>query len=102
MTFLQAKKALAKLAKGDYHSLRYELIEVSPGKLKEDCTVYINDFSFHSGPTWEVALLKMKNQVEGVVVDKAQIPKGHPVDECPECEAVTDGVKCEFCRRAGI
>ena len=78
MTFLQAKKELKKLAKGQYHSVGYELTEYTTGEQKAECRVYIHGFGSCVAPTWRYALEKMQEQVDlnAKKIDKKEMPKG--------------------------
>ena len=72
MTFVEAKKALKKLAKGDMHAIRYDLTEHSSKVVEWSCCVYINNFGHHSAETWQEALdsIKMKiAQTEQPIAD---------------------------------
>jgi hypothetical protein len=60
MTFLQAKTELKEMAKGEYHSLSYEMTEYSDGEIRVECRVYIHGHEHSYGGTWEEALSKMR------------------------------------------
>ncbi len=64
MDFLQAKRKLKKLAKGKYHTVRYEVTEFSDrGGLSQTCTLYIDGHNFEYGANWEQAFKGMVQQV---------------------------------------
>ena len=60
MTFKTAKKKLKALAGERYHSLQYELTEYTTGGLTQECRAYIDDYGWHSAPTWKAVLLKLE------------------------------------------
>ena len=59
MTFKEAKKALSKMAKGEYHTITYQITELRPGEIVEECAVYIHGKDRLTGKTWEEAIEKM-------------------------------------------
>ena len=63
MKFVEAKKRLKELAKGDYHSLVYTETITSTGEKLTLCEVYINGYNYRSGETWESALAKMERKI---------------------------------------
>lgn len=80
MKFMEAKKKLEKMAKGEYHSLTYEITEysnnVTPPTVK--CTTYINGQTHLSASTWKESLKLMEVAINP--------PKKKPMDlkEAPE------------------
>jgi len=64
MTFLEAKTALKELAKGEYHSISYEISEYSSGGLEIKCTMYVHGYRHTTDcKTWEDALFNMRQQM---------------------------------------
>ena len=63
MKFVEAKKRLKELAKGDHHSLKYYETVTHTGEIIVFCEVYINGYNFRSGETWESALAAMERQI---------------------------------------
>ena len=66
MKFLIAKRELAKIAKGQYHSLRYELSQYSKktgSRPVVECAVYIHGFSWHREKNWKEALKQIRKEV---------------------------------------
>lgn len=64
MTFLEAKAALKDLAKGEYHSISYEISEYSSGGLDIKCTLYVHGYRYTADcRTWEDAIQDMKQQM---------------------------------------
>jgi len=62
MTFEQAKKRLARIAKGEYHAIKYELtVPTAKRKLPEEaeCSVYIHGGEWYGSDTWEGAFKLM-------------------------------------------
>lgn len=68
MTFEEAEKKLAEIAGESYFSLSFERSTRPKGYYKTDpektvtntiCSVYISDYKWHSGPTWEDAFRKL-------------------------------------------
>jgi len=59
-----AKGQLKKLAKGEYHSIRYEVTEYVSHRTAERCAVYISQYDYSVGPTWDDALEAMKKQIK--------------------------------------
>ena len=58
MTFEAAKRKLAKIAKGEYHAIQYEICVASkefPGPDEVECGIYIHGKKWYSGPTWDAA-----------------------------------------------
>jgi len=62
MTFLEAKAELKEIARGEYHSVRYEVTEYASGGEEVDCYVYIHDYGSEQGGTWREALDKMRKK----------------------------------------
>ena len=62
MTFKQAKKKLKAMAKGRYHSIKYDLSEHSGGDQEAVCTLYIADRGMPSAPTWDQAFALLENK----------------------------------------
>lgn len=61
MTFKEAKKALSKMAKGEYHTISYQITESRPGEIEEECAVYIHGKDRFVGETWEEVIEKMSD-----------------------------------------
>ena len=65
MTFEEAEKKLAEIAGKSYFSLSFERSTRPKGYYKTDpektttCSVYIHNYKWHSGPTWEDAFRKL-------------------------------------------
>ena len=59
MTFKEAKKALSKMAKGEYHAISYQITELQPGEIEEECAVYIYGKKRLAGETLEEVIEKM-------------------------------------------
>ncbi len=55
MNFVEAKQKLKKVAKGRYHSLRYEVTEDASGDLTQVCVVYIDGSEILEAPSWAEA-----------------------------------------------
>lgn len=62
MTFKQAKRKLKEEAKGQYHSIKYDLSEHSNGDQTSDCTLYVAHRGMHNAPTWEHAFALLLNE----------------------------------------
>jgi hypothetical protein len=68
--FQEAKDQLKKLAKGKYHTVSYELIELQDGSQETYCCMYINDKEkgrIGDGKTFSDAYNKLKKRlIEGI------------------------------------
>jgi len=60
MKFIEAKEKLKIIAKGKYHSLRYELTEHTDGEQVVRTALYIDGLDHFSGPTWEDAFRRIE------------------------------------------
>jgi len=67
MTFEEAERELAALAKGEYHAIRYERTTTHLGSVIVKCTVYISEQENHTAPTWRGALDKMIKAIDRTV-----------------------------------
>jgi hypothetical protein len=68
MTFKTALKKLKKIADGKYLSINYEFTKFSDkcdGVEEASCTVYIDGYNRHSGPTWKAAFDKLEIEMKG-------------------------------------
>jgi len=59
-----AKGQLKKLANGQYHSISYEVTEYSSHRIEKRCAVYIPQYDYSVGPTWNDALQALKKQIK--------------------------------------
>ena len=69
MKFQTAKDKLKKLAKGKYHTIQYELSEVSEGKFDTKCWLYIGDAyggKSADGETFRECFDKLENKLEEI------------------------------------
>jgi len=64
MTFEEARKRLAQLSKGEYRAISYELTEYASGTEDAECTLYIDGYKHHSGPTWAAAFLSLEKAMD--------------------------------------
>lgn len=63
MTFQKAKDKLKKLAKGEYHTISFELTEHPGGALDPRCRMYIHGYGYtQSWATFELAWQEMKTK----------------------------------------
>lgn len=63
MTFEAAKRKLAKIAAGEYHTIQYELqsdAKEHGGKSTATCAVYIHGTNWYSSETWAGAFAMLK------------------------------------------
>jgi len=60
MNIKTAKKKLAKIAKGKFHSVQYDITDIGNGELKQECSIYISGMSWHLGETWEEAFSSLQ------------------------------------------
>ncbi len=63
MNFKEAKDKLKKLAKGEYHSIKYEITEYNGGELRQECSVYIAGRGWCEERTWELAFKSLRNEI---------------------------------------
>jgi len=72
MTFTEARKTLQRLADGDYCSMEYKL---TMDCIEEAviCAVYTHTYKWHDGPTWEIALEKLKMAMDGIEPESQNI-----------------------------
>jgi hypothetical protein len=75
MNFSEAKDEMKKLAGGKYHSIKYELTEYASGVLEADCYLYLDPRICVSAPTWESAILMMKQELGCLTVDPSEFPE---------------------------
>lgn len=76
MTFKKAKKRLAKLAKGEYYVIYYQIANVGEecgGGEEQECTVYVAGFGHFKAKTWETALRLMDEAMNPPKIDKGDI-----------------------------
>lgn len=63
-TFLQAKKQIAKLAKGEWHVVEYkETYNETFKKYTPQWSVYVINFHFHSAPTFSEAIASLEKEI---------------------------------------
>jgi len=75
VTFKQAKKELAKLAKGKYNVIKYENTSTGGGITKIECSVYIDGQHWCTGSRWEHALELMESSMLKLQPDLTEAPK---------------------------
>ena len=63
MTFREAKDELKKLARGSYHSIRYEITEDQEGELRVECWLYIDPSISTFATTWLQALTLIREKL---------------------------------------
>jgi len=65
MKFEEARKKLAEIANGEFHTLNYEVkthySELYGRQDSQECTLYIHGGDHMGGPTWEAAFAKLAN-----------------------------------------
>ena len=78
MTFIQARNELAKVADGEYSSIRYEAIYHEEKLIGTSCELYlsIDSGNIFKGKTFEEAICKMNNYLNPTKVTNEQCPKG--------------------------
>ena len=64
MTFKQAKAKLKGLAKGEYHSISYELEEYSDNSRGQRCGLYIHGGKWCIEDSWEEAFKELEASFE--------------------------------------
>ena len=70
MTFKEAKQAIKELAKGAYHSVRFECSEHENGKEVLQCAAYVADV----GWTYECANYEMMIDTMKILIDQKNNP----------------------------
>jgi hypothetical protein len=78
MTFKRARKELAKIANGRYHSLRYEETkhsEYGGGEIRQDVSVYIDGMDYYKGNTWEEAFAALNKAINPPQFDETAAPE---------------------------
>ncbi|KKK97093.1 hypothetical protein LCGC14_2656210 [marine sediment metagenome] len=63
MNFLQAKRKLKKLAKGEYHFLSYSITEYDNSTLSQECTVYVDGYNHSPASNWVDAFEGLQEQI---------------------------------------
>lgn len=76
MTFKQAKKKLAKIANGEYHSLSYEADYHSGVAPAIKCRVYIHNQGFYGGTTWNDAFARLAGEKINTKLTEAPTQEG--------------------------
>ena len=74
MDFKEAHKALQELADGKYNALEYSVETASNGDMAQVCKVYVSDYSYYSGKTWEKALTKAYEAIHPTKPAKLEVP----------------------------
>lgn len=62
MKFLEAREKLLKLADGKYCTITYSVKDFR-GESHIVCEVYLGDYNFHRGETWEEALQSLEYEM---------------------------------------
>ena len=61
MKLIEAKEKLRNLAGPDaYISMSYEVTQYRDNESEVECSVYVSDYNYYKGKTWEEALLKLE------------------------------------------
>ena len=75
MTFEEAEKELAEIAKGEYHSLRYKRTTTGHGDVEAECSVYVDGVNWYSSNTWRSVLDILKKEMSvKMSIDKTEAP----------------------------
>lgn len=60
MNMSEAKKRLKEIVGEEYHTVRMEITETTPGKIRSECELYVNGMGTRfSATTWEDAFEKL-------------------------------------------
>lgn len=69
MTFNEARVRLAKISKGKYRSILFEVSEHEDGVCEVICSVYVDGYKWHQGRTFEEALTLLRGKMNVLECD---------------------------------
>lgn len=75
MKFEEAVKKMEELAQGKCFSLQIDYLKHSSNIVEVEYGVYIENFQFQLGKTWEEAIDKLENEINPKPTDFSGIPQ---------------------------